>query len=56
MFVGVDDDGLVAARYNDEKAEFFMKRVPEVVLLKAPDEFGRGIYEYKTSIPLVYCS
>ena len=50
MFVGVDDDGLVATRYDDEKAEFLMKHVPEVVLLKVPDEngeIGRGIYKYK---------
>ena len=50
MFVGVDDDGLVATRYDDEKAEFLMKHVPEVVLYKVPDEIGeigRGIYKYK---------
>ena len=50
MYVGVDDDGLVATRYDDEKAEFLMKHVPDVVLHKVPDELGdvgRGIYKYK---------
>ena len=50
MFVSVDDDGLIATRYDDEKREFLMKRVPEVTLLNVPDEIGeigRGIYKYK---------
>ena len=50
MYVGVDDDGLLDTRYDDESTESLMKRVPEVVLLKVPDEIGeigRGIYKYK---------
>ena len=49
MDVGIDDDGLVATRYDDEKVEFLMKHVPDVVLHKVPDEIGeigRGIYKY----------
>ena len=50
MYVGVDDDGLVGTRYDDESAESLLNHVPEVVLLKVPDEIGeigRGIYKYK---------
>ena len=50
MYVGVDDDGLLDTRYDDESTESLMKRVPEVVLLKVPDEIreiGRGFYKYK---------
>jgi len=38
MYVGVDDDGLIDTRYDDESAESSMKHVPEVVLLKVPDD------------------
>ena len=51
MYVGVDDDGLLDTRYDDESTESLMKRVPEVVLLKVPDdigEIGRGIYKSST--------
>jgi hypothetical protein len=50
MFVGVDDDGLVVARYDDKSAEELIKNIPDVVLHKVPDEIGeigRGIYKYK---------
>ena len=50
MYVGVDDDGLLDTRYDDESTASLMKRVPEVVLLKVPDEIreiGRGFYKYK---------
>ena len=36
--------------YDDKSAESVMKHVPEVVLLKVPNEIGeigRGIYKYK---------
>jgi len=32
MFVGVDDDGLVVARYDDKSAEELMEHIPDVVL------------------------
>jgi len=47
MYVGIDDDGLVDTRYEDTSAEKLMEHVPEVVLHKVPDEFGRIIYKYK---------
>ena len=50
MFVGLDDDGVVDTRYEDERAEDLMKHVPGIVLHKVPDEIGeigRGIYKYK---------
>ena len=50
MYVGVDDGGLVATRYDDESDDSLMNNVPEVVLLKVPDEIGdigRGIYKFK---------
>jgi len=51
MYVGVDDGGLVATRYDDESDDSLMNNVPEVVLLKVPDdigEIGRGIYKSST--------
>ena len=50
MFVGVDADGLVYARYDDKNAEELMEHIPDVILHKVPDdigEIGRGIYKYK---------
>ena len=50
MYVGVDDDGLVVARYDDTSAEELIKAIEDVVLHKVPDELGdigRGIYKYK---------
>jgi len=50
MYVGVDDDGVVATRYEDTSAETILKHVPDIVLHKVPDELGdigRGIYKYK---------
>jgi len=50
MFVGVDDDGLVVARYDDKSAEELMEHIPDVVLQKVPGEIGevgRSIYKYK---------
>ena len=49
MFVGVDADGLVYARYDDKNAEELMEHIPDVILHKVPDdigEIGRGIYKY----------
>ena len=50
MYVGVDDDGLVVARYDDTSAEELIKAIEDAVLHKVPDELGdigRGIYKYK---------
>jgi hypothetical protein len=50
MYVGVDADGLVYARYDDKNAEELMEHIPDVILHKVPDdigEIGRGIYKYK---------
>ena len=50
MFVGVDADGLVYARYDDKNAEELMEHIPDVILHKVSDdigEIGRGIYKYK---------
>ena len=50
MFVGVDDDGLVVARYDHKSAEELMEHIPDVVLHKVPGEIGevgRSIYKYK---------
>ncbi len=50
MFVGVDAEGLVYARYDDKNAEELMEHIPDVILHKVPDdigEIGRGIYKYK---------
>ena len=50
MFVGVDDDGLVVARYDDKSAEELMEHIPDVVLHKVPGEIGevgRSIYKDK---------
>ena len=50
MFVGVDADGLVYARYDDKNAEELIEHIPDVILHKVPDdieEIGRGIYKYK---------
>ena len=50
MFVGVDDDGLVVARYDDKSAEELMEHIPDVVLHKVSGEIGevgRSIYKYK---------
>jgi len=50
MFVGVDDDGLVVAKYDDKSAEELMEHIPDVVLHKVPGEIGevgRSIYKYK---------
>jgi hypothetical protein len=49
MFVGVNADGLVDARYDDKSAEDLMEHFPDTVLHKVPDEngeIGRGIYKY----------
>ena len=49
MFVGVDADGLVYARYDDKNAEELMEHIPDVILHKVSDdigEIGRGIYKY----------
>ena len=50
MYVGVSDDGLVVARYDDKSAEELLKAIEDIVLHKVPDELGdvgRGIYKYK---------
>ena len=50
MYVGVDDDGLVVATYDDKSAAELLKAIEDVVLHKVPDELGdigRGIYKYK---------
>ena len=50
MYVGVDDDGLVVATYEDKSAEELLKAIEDVVIHKVPDELGdigRGIYKYK---------
>ena len=50
MFVGVDAEGLVYARYDDKNAEELMEHIPDVILHKVSDdigEIGRGIYKYK---------
>ena len=50
MFVGIDDGGLVIARYEDKSAEELIKNIPDVIIHRVPDEIGeigRGIYKYK---------
>ena len=50
MYVGVSDDDLVVARYDDKSAEELLKAIEDIVLHIVPDELGdigRGIYKYK---------
>ena len=49
MYVGVSDDDLVVARYDDKSAEELLKAIEDIVLHKVHDELGdigRGIYKY----------
>lgn len=50
MYVGIDEDGMIIARYEDENAQEVLKVFQDAVIIKVPDEIGeigRGIYKYK---------